>query len=72
MVRITAKRAELHDETTDTYHYRERSTGNVERCLAVPANCDVEKAIAKFENGTLLLTFPKLVKGKTGKRLSIS
>ena len=53
------------DETTapstHKIHSMERSFGNVQRKIRLPANADVEKASTSLKNGVLTVTLPKKV-----------
>jgi HSP20 family protein len=57
---ITAERRNRHEEKSKTSHLIERSYGKVQRSIRVPSNADATKASAKFENGVLELTLPKV------------
>lgn len=48
------------DEKKDTWHVTERSYGSFARQLSIPTNIDSDKIEAKFENGVLNITLPKM------------
>lgn len=56
---ISAIRNEEINEEKDNYIRRERSYGQISRVFHVE-NVDREKISAKFENGELQITLPKL------------
>ena len=47
-------------EETKTYHRRERHTGKFERILRFPVDIDDTKIEARFVNGVLSITLPKV------------
>lgn len=42
-----------------TFHKQERKFGEFRRSFSIPSGVDLEGIKAKFENGTLTITFPK-------------
>eukprot|EP01035_Chromulina_nebulosa_P018973 gene18973-24784_t len=54
------------------YHFRERQYGRFQRTFKLPSNADPNKAVAKNENGTLLLQFPKIVGSAAHRKLVIA
>ncbi|CAM5999345.1 unnamed protein product [Sphagnum balticum] len=44
----------------ETYHRMERFQGTAARSIRLPRNCDEEKVEAKFNNGVLNVTIPKI------------
>ncbi len=69
---ISANRTEKIDENNEKFHYHERNFGKVERSINLPSNANTDRATASYENGVLRLSFPKIVKGQAGKKLSIA
>jgi HSP20 family protein len=61
---ITGKRAEEKEEKGATYHRVERRYGEFRRVLALPAKIDAEKVTAKYDNGVLKVTVPKMEEAK--------
>lgn len=55
-------------EERDDYYRREISRGSFTRTLALPGDVDSSKAAAKFKDGVLELTLPKV---ETSKRRTI-
>ena len=47
-------------------HKIERTFGKIERSIRLPRDADSTKATAKFENGVLLVDFPKLAGVESG------
>jgi HSP20 family protein len=60
MITIKAERKFVHKEDLDTLHTRERSYGKVQRSFAIPRNANANAAEARFLDGVLSITFPKL------------
>ncbi len=59
---VTIRGRSRHEETKDegVYFRREISHGEFERTVALPSEVDADKARARFENGILELTLPKV------------
>ncbi len=56
----------------ENFYRSERSYGSFKRCFTLPAEVDSDKVDAKFENGVLKITMPKLeVKQLKEKEISI-
>jgi HSP20 family protein len=60
---ITGKRTEEKEEKDKTYHRVERRYGEFRRVLALP-EIDGNKVVAKYENGVLKVTAPKMEAAK--------
>ena len=56
---ISGERTHEEKKQSDTYHRVERSTGKFLRRFSLPENADVEKIVAKCENGVLAVHVPK-------------
>jgi HSP20 family protein len=56
---IKAERKVVHDTDADMVHSVERSYGKVQRTILLPENADIDKAISKFVDGVLTVSFPK-------------
>ncbi|MCZ7575045.1 MAG: Hsp20/alpha crystallin family protein [Ardenticatenaceae bacterium] len=54
----------------ENYYRREVHYGSFARSLALPATADTEKAEAKFEDGVLTVTFPKVAEAQP-KRIEV-
>ena len=63
---VTIKGTTSHEDKEEKgdYYRCEISQGSYSRTLSLPAEVDEEKAKAKFKNGILKLTLPKLKKSK--------
>lgn len=48
------------DAAARRFHRRERATGHFARSFALPESADIERIGARFEEGMLLLSVPKL------------
>ncbi|HHL73973.1 MAG TPA: Hsp20/alpha crystallin family protein [Bacteroidetes bacterium] len=59
------------EEKDKNYHRVERSYGAFERSFRVPSRIDVDKINARFENGVLSITLPKLEEAKP-KEIKVS
>lgn len=64
--RITIKTSSKQEkkEEKENYYRREISSGEFQRTLTLPADVDADKADAKFEDGILNVTIPKLEQSK--------
>lgn len=64
------KKEEINKE--DNFYRSERTYGSFKRCFTLPAEVDSDKVDAKFENGILKITMPKLeVKQVKEKEIAI-
>jgi HSP20 family protein len=63
---VTIKGTTSHEEKEEKgdYYRCEMSHGSYSRTLSLPADVDEKKSKAKFKNGVLELTLPKLKKSK--------
>jgi HSP20 family protein len=55
------------EEKNVAFHRRERSAGDFERVLRLPAEIDAQKVEASLADGVLLLTLPKAEAAKPKK-----
>jgi len=64
--RVTIKGSTSHEEKEEKgdYHRCEISSGSYMRTLSLPSDVDEDKVKAKFKDGILRLTLPKLEKAK--------
>jgi HSP20 family protein len=66
------KKLERRDEEEGAYRV-ERAFGSFQRIVPLPDGVDVERAEAKFDNGTLTIRLPKVAAAQQeGRRLEIS
>ena len=56
---IHGKRETTQEQKERNYYRLERTYGSFERAIALPADCDADKAKAEFNNGILTLHIPK-------------
>lgn len=56
---IKAERKVVHEADVDLVHSTERSYGKVQRQIMLPMNADIDRAVSKFTNGVLTVSFPK-------------
>lgn len=70
---IKAEKKFANREESDTWYRSERSYGKVQRTLPMPKGANHDGAIAKFENGVLTVSFPKIKHGSAdaGRKLQI-
>ena len=59
------------EEANIKYLRKERSQGLVERSFVIPADYDLSKTSAKFENGILTISIDELVKEEKNIEISI-
>jgi HSP20 family protein len=64
---IRGEKKETKEEKTDRMHVVERSYGSFERAFSLPRYLDAQNTKAKFENGVLTVTIPKLEQQKGHK-----
>lgn len=57
---IEGRTSEEHEEKKDNYYRQERRSGHFLRVIPLPASIDVNNTEAKFENGTVTITLPKV------------
>ncbi len=69
---FTLKGSRKTDDPTEgeSYHRRERWSGNFTRSLELPFNTDADKVDAKFKNGVLYITLPR-AEAEKPKKISI-
>jgi HSP20 family protein len=63
------KKAEFEKEDT-RYHIWERSYGAFERMIPLPRTVKADAIVAKFENGILRVTLPKVAEAK-GRKIPV-
>lgn len=61
---IRGEKKQLAEEKTTKVHRYERSYGAFERSFALPNTVDPDRVAAKFENGVLTVTLPKIERAK--------
>jgi HSP20 family protein len=62
MMTIAAERSEERNEERENYHLKERKFGKMSRSIQLPKDVDLDHADAKFNNGELEITLPRLTK----------
>ena len=65
---LRGSRKEEHEEKEKNYYLSERTYGEFQRMIPLPASIDTEKAKAVFKNGVLKVSLPKLPEAKTHKK----
>lgn len=72
LLTISGERKMEHEENGRKYHRIESRFGRFSRTLPLPADIiNQDKITAKYENGVLYVTVPK-IKEKTGKKIKVS
>jgi len=61
---LSGEKKEEKETREKNYHSVERVYGSFSRSVSVPAQVNAQKAAAKFKNGVLTVTFPKLEEAK--------
>jgi HSP20 family protein len=56
---IRAERKAEENKDENQVRWQERYSGKIERCFALPAEVDANKAEARLEHGVLTLSLPK-------------
>lgn len=70
---IQGRTSEEHEEKTDNYYRQERRSGQFLRTIPLPASIDVNGTAAKFEDGTVTITLPKVAKAQPdGKKIEVA
>jgi HSP20 family protein len=67
---ISGTRAEEKEEKGKTYHRVERRYGEFRRVFPLPTTVDGDKMVAKYDNGVLRITAPKMEEAKP-KRIEV-
>ena len=65
---IRGEKRQEKEDSDGGYHCVERSYGSFQRMISLPADADQEKLDAKFRNGILTVTLPRLPGFKTQSR----
>lgn len=69
---ITGNREEKKEVKEENYYRKELKKGSFKKVISLPYKVDETKGKAKFENGILKITFPKLEeKEERGKEIKI-
>jgi HSP20 family protein len=68
---MKAERKSTHHDTLNFVHSSDRSYGKVQRKILLPINADVDHGVAKFRNGVLTISFPKILAGTAIKKLIV-
>jgi len=71
ILRLEAKREEKKEEKGKGYYRKEMSAGYYKRAVALPVEVMGAKADAKYEDGILKITIPKLKLTKKGEKKGI-
>lgn len=65
---IKGEKKSEHEEKKGSYYRMERQWGSFERSIPIPEEVDSEKVDAKFSNGVLTVTMPKLKESTTNRK----
>lgn len=60
MLTIKGEKKSEKEEKGKTYYFSERSYGSFQRTFRLPANVEADNVNAKFENGVLHISLPKV------------
>ncbi|MGB9679024.1 MAG: Hsp20/alpha crystallin family protein [Thermoanaerobacteraceae bacterium] len=72
LLEIKGQTAVEEEKDNKNYYIKERYYGSFDRKISLPAEIDPDKTTAKFENGLLKITMPKLHPTKPkGKKIDI-
>jgi HSP20 family protein len=70
---IEGSTSEELEEKKANYYRQERRSGQFVRVIPLPATVDVNKTEAKFEDGTVTITLPKVAEAQPqGKKIEVS
>jgi len=67
VISVKGERWGQRDENKKDYHVAERQVGSFRRSVAIPGGFQHDKVAARFENGVLTVTLPKLEEKKPRK-----
>ncbi len=59
LLMVKGEKKATREHKDSEYFLSERSYGQIQRSLSLPANADVDKAVARFKNGVLTVSLPK-------------
>ena len=69
---IRGEKKDEKEEKGKDYWHRETSYGSFRRVISLPEGINTEKADARFKNGVLTVTLPRLEEAKVkGKRIAV-
>jgi len=68
---IGAERTERKQEEHENYHLKERRYGKMSRSIVLPKDVDMEHTQAKFDNGELCITIPRVQKKDETRSIEI-
>ena len=71
LLTISGERKQEKKEDNEKYHRVERSYGKFSRSMSVPEGVTPDQIKAKFDNGVLEVSFPKLEGKKETKKITI-
>lgn len=72
VLEIRGQTSRQHEKDNRNYYISERYYGSFDRRIGLPAEVDSERTTAKFENGILTITMPKLNPGRPrGRKIDI-
>jgi HSP20 family protein len=72
LLTLKGEKKVVREETKDTWHITERSSGSFTRQIALPSTIDAAAIEARFEKGVLLITLPKLAAAQAqAKKIAI-
>jgi HSP20 family protein len=72
IISIKYQQKEQKNNKDKDYSLNERSYGSFERQFTLPANADTDKAVAKYEDGVLRISIPKLSEARVkAKKIDI-
>ena len=69
---IRGNTTEETEEENEGYYRRERRCGSFLRTLPLPVAVDADKAQAKFEDGAVTITLPKVERAPQGKKVAVT
>lgn len=61
---VSGRRPAAEEEAEVTYHLRERNTDRFSRSFALPRSVDADDVTARFSDGILTVTLPKVAEAK--------
>lgn len=59
LLEIVAKKKEISEEKAGIYYRRERTWGQISRCMFLPTDCSHTNIETVYKDGILSITFPR-------------
>ena len=71
MLTISGEKRQEKEDKGKTYYRTERSYGYFTRSVQLPCEVDLDKVDAKFKNGVLQVSLPKIIESGECRRITV-